>query len=212
MGAVAAFNAAHAGARCDSVEGIAANEGEIAAVARAVAHAVRGSGVDAYVEIPVADDPAPLVDVLAAHALRAKCRTGGITADAFPAAAQLGRFLGACIRAGLPFKLTAGLHHPLRGEYRLTYAPGSACGSMYGFLNAIVAAALLREGVSDADAEAVLLDADPAAFRFDDVGVHWRDRTVTTPRLRQLREKAMASIGSCSFTEPVDDLHALGLL
>jgi hypothetical protein len=83
---------------------------------------------------------------------------------------------------------------------------------MYGFLNAIVAAALLREGVSDADAEAVLLDADPAAFRFDDVGVHWRDRTVTTPRLRQLREKAMASIGSCSFTEPVDDLHALGLL
>ena len=60
--------------------------------------------------------------------------------------AQLLRFLRACTEAGVPFKATAGLHHPLRAEYRLTYAPDSPRGTMFGFLNVFLAAAFLRPG------------------------------------------------------------------
>ena len=46
-----------------------------------------------------------------------------------PTADALGRFLSACRAAGVPFKATAGLHHPLAAEGR------------HGFLNVIAACA-----------------------------------------------------------------------
>ena len=45
----------------------------------------------------------------------------------------------------VPFKATAGLHHPLRGSYPLTYAPVSARAPMYGFLNLFLAAAFVAQ-------------------------------------------------------------------
>ena len=44
---------------------------------------------------------------------------------AFPATGDLLRFLRAASAHRVPFKATAGLHHPLRAEYRLTYEPDS---------------------------------------------------------------------------------------
>ena len=173
-------------------------------------------GLDVYAELPLGGGAAALDGLLAAvrdAGARAKVRTGGVAASAFPDAADLVRFMDACRRVGVPFKATAGLHHPLRAEYRLTYAPDAPTGTMYGFLNVFLAAALLRAGASLPEAEAMLTERDPAALRFDDGGVEWRGVRLTTDALRAAREAgAVVAFGSCSFREPVDDLRALGLL
>jgi hypothetical protein len=165
-----------------------------------------------YVEVPVDRDPADLLAAVARHGARAKVRTGGITPDAFPATADLVRFLHACATAGVAFKATAGLHHPLRAAYRLTYAPDSAVATMYGFLNLFLASGFLRQGMSDADLGRVLEERDPAAFGFDHDGVSWRGHRLDAAALRAARHDGIASFGSCSFTEPIGDLRSLHLL
>jgi hypothetical protein len=138
--------------------------------------------------------------------LRAKIRTGGITEDAFPTAQNVAAFLRACAREGVAFKATAGLHHPLRCVKPLTYEPNAAVGTMHGFVNVFLAAAMVG------DAEAILLETDPGAFSFDDDGARWRDRRVTTDALATMRRDFATSFGSCSFEEPISDLRELGWL
>ena len=146
-----------------------------------------------------------LIPELKRRNLRAKIRTGGITEDAFPSPAAVAAFIRACKEHGVAFKATAGLHHPLRCVRPLTYEPNAAVGTMHGFLNVFLAAAMVD------DAEAVLLESDPNAFTFDDDGVTWRSRRVTVDELKAMREFA-TSFGSCSFEEPIDDLKELGWL
>src|SRR5258706_3742315 len=86
----------------------------------------------AYFEIPINTDVSALVKAIATAAARAKIRTGGITPEAFPRAERIVDFLSACKHQGLAFKATAGLHHAVRGEYRLTYDPGGPKPRMYG--------------------------------------------------------------------------------
>jgi hypothetical protein len=165
-----------------------------------------------YIEIPVFRDPAPLATAVGRAGGRLKVRTGGVTADAFPSAADLARFLRTAAGAGVPFKATAGLHHPLRAEYRLTYEPASACGTMFGFLNLFLATAFVSAGMDDAAVERLLEERDRQALRFDAGGVEWRGRRVDLETLRRTRESGIVSFGSCSFTEPLADLQSLDLL
>ena len=171
-----------------------------------------GSAFITFVEIPLSGDPGPFVRAIRDAGGRAKVRTGGTTADGFPPSDALARFLETCVREGVPFKATAGLHHPLRGDYALTYAPDSAVGTMFGFLNLFLATALLVAGEDLATAEAMLNERDPRAVRFTDQGATWRGRRLTTDRLAAARTLAITSFGSCSFREPIDDLSALGML
>ena len=134
------------------------------AVAAMTAIAAALDGYTTYVEIPVREDPTPLVAALGAHGLRAKVRTGGVTADAFPSPAEVLRFLDACVRGGVPFKATAGLHHPLRGEYALTYAADAPRGTMYGFLNIFLAAAFLEAGLAPNQVAPLLEERDASAI------------------------------------------------
>ena len=162
-----------------------------------------------YVELPLQADLPLLVAALARLGLRAKVRTGGLTPDAIPAPADLLRLLTCCVRAGVPFKATAGLHHPLRGEYPLTGDADGPRATMYGFLNIFLTAAFLHEGV-DASAVAPLLEErDPAAIAVDGTSLRWRHLALAAPALAAFRAASGASFGSCSFDEPVHDLAAL---
>ncbi len=186
----------------------------IGAIARSVAllRAQMAGGFDTYVEVPVAGDPAPLIDVIAAHGLRAKVRTGGVEAGAFPAAEQLARFLGACAARGVTFKATAGLHHAMRGTYPFTYDPASARGTMFGFLNVFLAALFAREGMDANTMRALLEERDASSIGFSAEGVSWRGHTLSAASIRTARPATATSFGSCSFAEPVADLSSLGLL
>jgi hypothetical protein len=155
-----------------------------------------------YVEI--AD--VQLLGAIKQHGQRAKIRTGGITADAFPAVDNVAGFLRACKAAGVAFKATAGLHHPLRCVKPLTYEPNAPTGTMHGFLNVFLAAAMLDH------AEEILAERDAHAFTFDDDQATWRGHSVTTEELATMRREFAISFGSCSFEEPINDLKELGWL
>jgi hypothetical protein len=147
-----------------------------------------------------------LLDAIRANGFHAKIRTGGLTAEAFPTAEGIAKFLRACKNAGVAFKATAGLHHPLRCVKPLTYEPNAPTGAMHGFVNVFLAAALLDQ------AEQILAEEDPGAFSFDEEGAAWRDHRVTNEELRAMRTAFGLSFGSCSFEEPIGDLKELGWL
>ncbi|MHB1263447.1 MAG: hypothetical protein ACYC1S_03375 [Gemmatimonadaceae bacterium] len=193
--------------RVDSVEIKATSPATIVAASRAIPRELA-----AYVEIPVQGrDPRPLVAAIADAGLRAKVRTGGVTPEAFPAPLELARFLAACVELGVRFKATAGLHHPLRAEYRLTHAPDAPRGTMFGFLGVFAATALLREGGSVAEAAELLADLDPRAIQVTADALCWRGHRWGSDAIAGMRAQ-FAGFGSCSFREPLDDLTALGLL
>lgn len=202
--AIGVFNARLAGrARIDTVESRAATVEDVAALAPLAALATT------YVEIPIHDDPTPLIAAVAAHGLRAKVRTGGVTAESFPVARDVARFLVACVRHCVMMKATAGLHHPLRGEYPLTYDAQSARATMFGFLNLFLAAAFARQGMDAATLSELLDERTAGAFRVTDDTVAWRGHTIGADALAN--DRFAVSFGSCSFREPLDDLSALSL-
>ena len=140
---------------------------------------------EAYVELPLDDSLEARVAELSARRLRAKVRCGGAEV---PTAAALGRFLATCREAGVPFKATAGLHHPL------------ATSERHGFLNVIAACAFEDD---DALTGGVELDAD---------ALRWNGREADAHALARVRREQLVAVGSCSFFEPVADLQELGVL
>ena len=201
-----AFNARHRGRLLvDTVETRASSTDELAALAPLAEVATM------FVEVPVRDDPDALIAAIGAHGWRAKIRTGGVSPDAFPSSHDVARFLAACARHDMMFKATAGLHHPLRGEYPLTYAPGAARHGMFGFLNVFLAAAYARRGRPEDEVAHLLEERNPAAITQTADGVTWRGLTLDEAALAENRRRFALSFGSCSFREPLDDLSALGL-
>ncbi len=207
--AIERFNARHRDARrgavhVDTLELKAATVADIRRAGEFV------GGFDAFVEVPVAADPDALVAAIGAVGAKAKIRTGGVTPDAIPEAGHVVRFLRRCEQRNVAFKATAGLHHPMRAEYPLTYEPDAPRGVMYGFLNVFLTAALLRRGIDDAAALDLLQERDASAIQVDGDRVRWRGHEVTADQVRAARHDIVA-FGSCSFREPVDELRALGL-
>jgi len=162
-----------------------------------------------YFEIPLEGDLPALFKSLGRSTARAKIRTGGVTPDAFPSAEAIIDFLVAAHREGVPFKATAGLHHPVRGAYRLTYESGSPTGIMYGFLNVFLAAVLIAAGSARDDSRALLEESDSSAFSFSDDAIVWRGHRFDVEQIRASRAAFAMSFGSCSFREPVDELDGL---
>lgn len=166
-----------------------------------------------YFELPASSDVRPALTALAGTGGRAKVRCGGVTPDLIPDAGDVARFICHCSAADVPFKATAGLHHPLRAEYPLTYENDAPRSKMHGFLNVFLAAAFVRKArCSQEEARAILTETEASAFRFGPEGVRWRERSLDNARIASVRESFAISYGSCSFTEPADDLRSLGLL
>jgi len=167
-----------------------------------------------YFEVaPVGRTFVDLIATLGIKKLRAKLRTGGVTRDDFPATRDIIRFVRTCMAANVPFKATAGLHHPVRCFKPLTYAPDAPQGTMHGFLNVLVMAGFARESFRVSLLEEIMEEEFEEVFEFTEAGLSWRGNNILTlSQIERLRVKGMHSFGSCSFDEPVADLQDLGIL
>jgi hypothetical protein len=204
--AISEFNSRRIGATVDTIEMKATRVEEILAAASLIPKTFL-----VFVEIPIDNDPTSLVQTIANAGVKAKIRTGGVTADGFPSSRELARFIRVCAENNVQFKATAGLHHPIRAMYNLTYEPNSAQGKMFGYLNVFLAAAFMNNGMQQNEAVEVLEEESADAFRFDDDGVRWRSHHLAAAELLRVRETTALSFGSCSFREPIDDLNAHNL-
>jgi hypothetical protein len=116
-----------------------------------------------------------------------KLRCGGARV---PSVDEVAQFVRGCRDEGLRFKATAGLHHalPTDGEH--------------GFLN-LLAACVFGDEEEMLATRDIAVDAE--AFRAN-------GRSAGAEECARVRRELFASIGSCSFDEPVGELKALGIL
>jgi hypothetical protein len=165
-----------------------------------LAEVARGlPGVACFAEIPLAWGLLGALDTVAR--LRAegldvspKFRTGGLAAELFPTPIELAAVICACRDRDLRFKLTAGLHHAIR------YTDPETGLVHHGFLNVLGASSVAQAGADVADVAPVLAGTDPVLL-------------VEPVRGQLDRERPLwIGFGSCSITEPLDDLVRLGLL
>lgn len=157
----------------------------------------------------VAPGSSDTLDAIKAAGCFAKIRTGAMKAEGIPSVEEVSQFILGCTQRRLAFKATAGLHHPVRAEKPLTYEPGAPRAVMHGFLNVLMASAFSWHG--EQDLVPVLAETDVAAFSFDD-RAHWRDRSLDVEQIKHARTEFMHAVGTCSFTEPVEELQELGFL
>jgi hypothetical protein len=118
-----------------------------------------------YLEVPLTDNwrsemPGALDAIAKNPRARAKIRCGGTTAAAFPSIEQVAGFIAECAIRKLPFKATAGMHHPIRTfdeELKVSH---------HGFLNVFVAAAVAFTFRADAaNLVPILASTDASDFR-----------------------------------------------
>jgi hypothetical protein len=153
-------------------------------------------GVTGYVEVPRDERGLGVLDALAGSRYRAKFRTGGLVPQAHPGEAELAGALTGAVSRGLTFKCTAGLHHAVR------HTDGGL--EQHGFLNVLLATEAALRGAPPDELAALLAQRDAATVAGQVAGLGYE-------RLAAARA-SFASFGTCSVTEPRDDLIRLGLL
>ncbi|GAA4733610.1 hypothetical protein [Phytohabitans rumicis] len=152
-----------------------------------------------YAEVPLTWGLLAALDTLAEAragglAVAAKFRTGGLAAELFPTPVELAAVICACRDRGLPFKLTAGLHHALR------HTDPETGFVHHGFLNILVGTAIAADGAEVADVAELLAATDPVPL-------------LDPARTRRDQERPLWNgFGSCSVLEPLTDLIRLGLI
>jgi hypothetical protein len=155
------------------------------------------AGATAFIEIPPAHLTSGIVRFLTDCGYRAKLRTGGATAEAFPDELTLARCLAAVSTGRLALKCTAGLHHAVR------HRAADTGFEHHGFLNVLLAVTAALAGASTDAVAAELADADAAR-------VAGRAAQLTADEAAAARE-IFTSLGTCSTDEPIEDLVTLGL-
>lgn len=159
-----------------------------------------------YVESPMDQGLSDRLHAIAdAEIAGAKARTGGLDKSSFPTSRLLADFIKECLDLTLPFKLTAGLHHPIRMEDAATG------GTMHGFLNVLVASALTEQNeLARNEIATILEERNARMFEFDAEGLGWRGHRASIEAIDSMRT-LFVGFGSCSVIEPRDDLMRLGL-
>jgi hypothetical protein len=153
---------------------------------------------EVYLELPQADPTAAWLaaaDAVAEAEHHLKLRTGGLEAHLFPAAATVAAWIDAALDRETSFKCTAGLHNAVRHRDHETGF------EHLGFLNVLLATGVAFDGGSTAEVAEVLDD-------------HYANDLVAMARQSDLEgaRRWFTSYGSCSVTEPLDDLVGLGLI
>ncbi len=186
-----------------------AGPAEAARAMKKKAHDLLDANTDVYLELPwgprMADDMADAASAIEEIGFKARC--GGLEAADFPSIELLARFIVQACSLEAPVKFTAGLHEPLRhwdaelGVHR------------HGFLNVAAAAALAWTCDLSASETAQILLVDSAD------GMEISDRRLRMAGFELSIEQAedagamdlFGGIGSCSISEPAEDLARLGL-
>lgn len=136
-----------------------------------------------------------------------KLRCGGADPSDVPSPEDVASLIVAARDASIPFKATAGLHHPFRH-----YDDGLDT-EMHGFINLFAATALAAEHqLNPGEVAPILREEMSNNFQFEKEGFSWRDLSVSLEGIRHARDHLALSFGSCSFEEPVDHLRDLDLL
>jgi hypothetical protein len=157
-----------------------------------------GEGVRAFWELAPGRGLSGAVAAVREARAGAKIRCGGATV---PPVAGVAAFVAACRDAGVPFKATAGLHHAVRA------------GEAHGFLNLLAAAVFAyAEELSAEQLEPLLAEEDPGAFTVDASGLRVHAYSAGEEAIAEARRDLFVAYGSCSFSEPVEDLTALAIL
>jgi hypothetical protein len=138
-------------------------------------------GVDVFCEVPLDTGWRDTLAAVAAAGAKGKLRCGG---KSVPTVEEVAAFFAAARDLELPFKATAGLHHPVRSERE------------HGFLNFLTAADRAAAGADEAELRDILAATDASELGTGSAA----------------GRALFVSIGSCSFAEPVEDLQSLGLL
>jgi hypothetical protein len=151
-----------------------------------------------YVELPQIHPTADWLsaaDAVAEAEHHLKFRTGGVEAHLFPSAAEVATWIDSALDRETPFKCTAGLHHAVRHRDHETGF------EHLGFLNVLLATRVAFDGGSVADTTQVLDD-------------HYANDLVALARQSDLEgaRRWFTSYGSCSVSDPLEDLVGLGLL
>jgi hypothetical protein len=151
-----------------------------------------------HVELPQSAPTAAWLrgaDLVAEAEAHLKFRTGGVEAHLFPDAATVAAWIDAALDRETSFKCTAGLHHAVRHRDHDTGF------EHHGFLNVLLATRRAFDGGSVTDVAEVLDDRYP-----NDLVALARTSDLAGAR------RWFTSFGSCSVTDPLDDLLGLGLL
>jgi hypothetical protein len=111
---------------------------------------------------------------------------------------DLARLVHHAIGREVPFKATAGLHHAI------AHHDGYTGFDHFGFLNLLLAVAAAQKGAGTNEVEHILAERIPNV-------VLERITGLTTHDAGEIRA-AFHSVGSCSTSEPIDDLRRLGLI
>src|SRR5437764_57457 len=96
---------------------------------------------------------------------------GGFTPEESPRSRDVIRFVRTCLAGNVPFKATAGLHHPIRCFRPLTYAENGPSGTMHGFLNLFLMTGFARESYRPDMLEELMEEEFSEVFHFDAQGI-----------------------------------------
>jgi len=164
-------------------------------------------------EVPRGEDQVRALDDIAPEAagsgdapddgtgpLLAKFRTGATPAWDWPDEEELAAFLHAAATRHLPFKLTGGLHHAVRGSYTVKDRPEE----QHGLLNVVCAVQAAVDGLSPTALVRLLSERDPRPLVREVAALTAPDVT----RVRAL----FTAYGCCGVTEPVTELSELDLI
>jgi len=136
-----------------------------------------------------------------------KIRCGGLEAAAIPEVAAVAAAIATCRATDVPLKATQGLHHPFR------FHDPDLDADVHGFINLFAASALAH--VHDLPVTKlikIIAETDPEAFVVEPERLAWRDYDASADDIAEARRRVLTSFGSCSFSEPRDDLRTLGFI
>lgn len=178
--------------------------------------------VNAYYEIPRGatwvEDVATFTKAIATHNTHFdaktrynkggfKLRTGGVEASMIPSVEEVATSIYHCSKNKIPFKATAGLHHPLR------HFDEGLQSKMHGFLNVFGAGILANtHHLSEEQIIQILNEEELSAFRMSSHFFSWGKMKASIQNIEEARAQFAVSFGSCSFDEPIEDLKAAGFL